>query len=196
MTRASVLLRCSILAAMSQSAATLRHAHSIGRRSALALGFTSASFTFVDQVAAVSNREELENIRARARNNTLSTNNVIIRALRDELLEAKDLEPGWGETTDCRLLEQITRIDEKAANEVRIANERFRLLSQIAKDAPYGSPARSKANALEEVYELGKSTEEKIRERTSNINVRYILDCQEREGGYARRDDDRNDRFR
>jgi len=132
----------------------------------------------VQQVAAVD-KYEFENIRSRASNNTLSTKNVIIRALRDELLDSRDLEPGWGERTDCRLLESITRVDLKAAEEVRDANEKFRLLTQVAKEAPYGSPARSKVDSLEQTYELGKVVEERIRERASNINVRYILDCQD-----------------
>ena len=192
-----MVLRCSVFVALSQTAVTLQSAHSIGRRSALVLGSTYVSSLMgVEQAGAVSNREELENIRYRARNNTLSTNNVIIRALRDELLDARDLEPEWGAPTDCRLLEAITRIDEKAADEVRVANQRFRLLTQVAKDAPYGSPAKSKADALDQVYELGKITEDKIRERASNINVRYILDCQDRDPRKEEiRKEERRDRY-
>ena len=174
----SSMLSVIIHIAIFQSVAALQPAHTTGRRGALVLG-ACASISCVKEAAANNlDREELENIRARAKNNTLSTRNVIIRALRDEMFDASELDNYWG-GTDCRLLESIAKIDDKAADEVRTANERFRLLTQVAKEAPYGSPARRRYEALEETYELGKQIENKIRERASNINVKYILDCQD-----------------
>ena len=159
-----------------QCLAALRAPETARRRSVLVAAATTAAARAWP--AAALSREEYEAIARRAKDNSLTTDNVIIRAIRDDLLDPeRDFRQRKLEGDDCRVLESIVKIDNKAADEVRTGTEQLLKLKSAAMSAPSGTLGDREARALSDSYTFGRSLEERIRERASMINVRLNMDC-------------------
>ena len=98
----------------------------------------------------------------RARTDTLTTERVILRALRDELIPPSDID-------ECDLLLKVENIDKRAADEVARTNGELLKLRAATQDTPY---APEYLRAVEKTYDLGRLVEQRIRERLSQINFK------------------------
>jgi len=144
----------------------------MGRR-ALFVG-AAAAFTACVQPANALTSNELEDVMTRAKNNQLSTDGVIFRAMNDDLIKADEI-------IGCKSLEEIYKIDTRAAQEVRIANDVLLKLSAAEKEkGGWRSTLPSRVNpaSIEDAYEIGRIIEQRISSRASSINVKITLDCQ------------------
>lgn len=166
--------RLALLVSFVQSIAALRIPHVVARRSLL-LG-VATTLTSVKPAAGLSN-EEYESIKARAKSGTLTTDNVIIRAMRDDLLDPDVFRRNNG-SEDCSVLEKLIKVDMKAADEIGKANEQLLKLRAAASASRPGSLADRTKDALRESYEFGRIVEGRIRERSSMINVKLNMECQ------------------
>ena len=98
----------------------------------------------------MSGSEQLDDMKSRAKTGSLTTDRVILRAIRDELLDPKDII-GWGQSADkesCELLLAIDKVDMKAAEEMRTANDSMMKLKTAAAAAPPGSAGSRKSDSL------------------------------------------------
>ena len=102
--------------------------------------------------------------------NSLTTDRVIVRALREQMLEPRDIR-------SCDELESVYKIDIKAADKLRELNDELSKLSAATKETIY---ERKYQEPLGESYELGRLVERRIRERAQQINVKYVNECNER----------------
>ena len=132
-------------------------------RRALLLGAASLSLTTVVPAALARVDEVVE----RARTDTLTTERVILRALRDELIAPSDID-------ECDVLLKVERIDVKAADEVVRTNGELLKLRAATQDTLY---APEYLRAVEQTYDLGRLVEQRIRERASQINFKYQNEC-------------------
>ena len=101
---------------------------------------------------------------------SLTTDRVIVRAVREQMLEPRDIRT-------CDELESVYKVDIKAADEVLKLNEGLSKLSAATKDTLYETKY---TEPLSESYELGRIVERRIRERAQQINVRYVNECSDR----------------
>ena len=148
------------------------HNMNVGRR-ALLFGAAATLGTTIQPANALSTTD-LEDVMTRAKNSQLSTDGVIFRALNDDLIRADEI-------TSCKSLEEIYKIDTRAAQEVRIANDVLLKLSAAEKkNAGFKNnlPARVNPAAIDDAYEIGRIVEQRISSRASAINVKFTLDCQ------------------
>ena len=109
----------------------------------------------------------IDEIVDRARTGTLSTERVILRALRDEMIEPRDID-------DCDVLEKVEKIDLKAADEIVRTNGDLLKLRAATQDTRY---EREYLRGVENTYELGRLVEQRIRERAAQINFKYQKEC-------------------
>mmetsp|Transcript_1761 Transcript_1761/g.4995 ORF Transcript_1761/g.4995 Transcript_1761/m.4995 type:complete len:239 (-) Transcript_1761:350-1066(-) len=143
----------------------------MGRRSLL-VG-AAAALTASIQPANALTSSEMEEAMNRAKNNQLSTDGVIFRAYNDDLIDPDAI-------SGCKNLEEIYKIDSRAAQEVRIANDVLLKLNAAEKKNGWRSslPSRVNPNSIEDSYEIGRIIEQRISSRASAINVKISLDCQ------------------
>tara|TARA_B110001452_G_scaffold22181_1_gene17770 strand:- start:1859 stop:2374 length:516 start_codon:yes stop_codon:yes gene_type:complete len=137
-----------------------------GRRAVLlgtAASLAPAWFTAVKP--AVANDDNKGN-----KNAGFTTDRVIVRALREQMLEPRDIR-------SCDELEDVYKIDVKAADKLRELNDELSKLSAATKETIY---ERKYQEPLGESYELGRLVERRIRERAQQINVKYVNECGER----------------
>ena len=156
------LLLCTLI--LLQPTCALQPTHSVGRRS-LIFGAAATSLTSLAPAAFA----EKDEVIARAKSGSLTTTKVIFRALRDELIEPKEIE-------ECDPLDKIYKIDLKAAEEMRMISEDLLKLRSATEGTRYRGRYSS---ALDESYELSRLVEQKIRERASEYNALYINECVE-----------------
>lgn len=106
----------------------------------------------------------------RAKRGTLTTDRVIYRAVNDELINPRDID-------GCTELQEIYKIDMKAAEEMRYSNEAMMKLNVAGRDASRRSLGGRNGDVLEESYEIGRLVESRIRERASTINFKIAKEC-------------------
>ena len=140
------------------------HVGSFSRRAAM-LGVAGSLHSLSKPApAAAASKKDLQAIIERAKSNSLTTEFVIQRAVRDELLDPKDI-------TDCKVAERMSRIDRIAADEVRIANGQLDRIARAARDAGQDS------SALDESLRIGGIVEQRITERAQQFSEKFVNEC-------------------
>ena len=144
--------------------------HGVGRRALLAGVVSSFAATVQQPAVAAGERERLDGIIDRAKSNSLTTDNVIYRAMSDSLVEPDEID-------GCRTLEAIYNVDIKAANEVRVTNEAMMKLNAAARETGRRSLNGNNPDSFKDSYEIGRLVEQRIRERASLINFKLAREC-------------------
>lgn len=140
------------------------HVDSFSRRAAL-IGVAGSLHSLSKPApAAAATKNELQAIIERAKTNKLTTEFVIQRAVKDELLDPNEI-------TDCKVAERMSRIDRIAAEEVRIANAQLDRIAQAAKDAGQDT------TALDESLRIGGIVEQRISERAQQFSEKFVNEC-------------------
>ena len=134
----------------------------VGRR-AFVLGLAATPLASVVPAA----HAKVDEIVDRARTGTLTTERVILRALRDELVEPKDID-------DCSVVAMVEKIDIRAADEIVRTNGDILKLRAATENTRY---EREYLRSVEQTYELGRIVEQRIRERASRLNFKYQNEC-------------------
>ena len=126
----------------------------------------------------------------RAKTSSLTTDNVIIRAMNDDLIEVSDI-------SGCNTLKELYKIDQRAAKEVELANDALLKLTASARSSNRRSVKGFNVDALEDAYEVARIVEQRIRTRASDLNVKYVLECEDEPGARkaAREYKDNNERM-
>ena len=182
-----------LLAIAPSVASALHRGPSVASRRSLLVGAAaslSLSGPAVFPVAALRS-DDFEELKERARMGQLTTDNVIIRAMRDDLLDPKDFQSlGRSTKEECRVLDSLMKVDVKAANEVKTANKALLKMRAAAGTAERGKVSEKATEALKESYDFGRIIEGRIRERASVLNVKYVVECEDS----GRREDRDRDR--
>ena len=140
------------------------HVGSFSRRAALLSVAGSLQSLSKPAPAAAATKKDLQAIIERAKSNSLTTEFVIQRAVRDELLDPNDI-------TDCKVAERMSRIDRIAADEVRIANGQLDRIARAARDAGQDT------TALDESLRIGGKVEQRITERAQQFSEKFVNEC-------------------
>ena len=106
----------------------------------------------------------MENVLDRAKRNSLTTDNVIYRAVNPYT----QILPIDG----CSELQSIYKIDIKAADEVKTTNEALLKLSAAASESSRRNLDGVSPEVLKESYSVGRLVEQRIRERATLINLK------------------------
>lgn len=139
-----------------------RTAHGVSRRTLL-LGAAATPLASVVPAAFARVDEVIE----RARTDTLTTERVILRALRDELIQPKDID-------ECDVLLKVQKIDSRAADEIVRTNGEVLKLRTAMQET---SLERDYLRSVELTYDLGRLVEQRIRERAEQMNFKYQNEC-------------------
>lgn len=185
--------RCLLLLAiLSQLVGSLRVPDSIGRRSLLlgaATSLTTSAAAKADDFdwlrgdskysssegqrtskSSFGNYNDVENVLDRAKRNSLTTDNVIYRAVNDILIDPSRID-------GCSELQSIYKIDIKAADEVKTTNEALLKLSAAASESSRRNLDGVSPEVLKESYSVGRLVEQRIRERATLINLKLGREC-------------------
>ena len=161
-------LAAALLVLVAAQVAAALSVGSFSRRAAL-LGVAGSSLHSLSKAfpaAAALSDAEMQGILDRAKTNRLTTDGVILRAVRNDLLDPNDI-------TDCKIAEKMSRIDMEAAEEVRIANGKLEKMIHAAKAAG----ADSKIPPLAESLRVGGIVEQRISQRAQQFSERFINEC-------------------
>lgn len=151
----------------------------------------AAAATSVQQPAMAGNIDDaaqIEGILDRAKRGALTTDNVIYRAMTDQLVDPSQID-------SCEVLERIYKVDLRAAEELRKTNDEILKLAAAAGDSDRSSLDGKSPQSLRESYTIGRLLEARIRERASLINLKYARQCNadnDFEERYSRDDDSRS----
>jgi len=121
------------------------------------------------------NVNDIDRVLDRAKRDSLTTDNVIYRAVNDILIDPNRIDIRGG--NGCKELQSIYRIDVIAADEVRKTNEAMLKLSAAATESSRRSLEGAEPNVLRESYQIGRLVEGRIRERATLINLRLGREC-------------------
>ena len=116
--------------------------------------------------AAAMQAEELQAILERTKTDSLTTDNVFTRAVRNDLIDPKAI-------IDCKDLAKIAFVDKQAAEEIRVANYELDTLYKAYTDVR----AYRKAKAIKESLELGKLAQTRIETRAQMFDDKYNTEC-------------------
>ena len=114
--------------------------------------------------ASAAARPDVEAVIERAKKGALTTDNVIVRALREDMLNPLDI-------SSCEVIEQMSMIDVKAADEVRNSN------AQLARLIDASKTAGTSSDALDKSLMIGTLVEQRITKRAQEFNQKFITDC-------------------
>jgi len=163
------MMRRLILVALIDSTVTFRLPQSVGRRTFL-LGAAATAFVQQPATAKEEAPADIDRVLDRAKRNALTTDNVIYRAMTDNLVNPREIE-------GCSVLDAIYKVDLKAAEEIRLTNEALLKFASAANDAERRNLEGNNPTSLKESYDIGRLMETRIRERASLINFKLAREC-------------------
>jgi len=168
-----VSLRACILLALTTQSACLRFGAVVNRRTAVlaAAGSLGAPWLTPPNAYAVG-KEETAAIIKRASEGKLSTEAVIGRALRNDMLDPKQL-------IDCATLDNVAKIDNQAGQELQLANSKLSKLAKAAAKNTEDGDADEKeiVDTLNAALKISSQAEQRISSRVSMIMGRYNSEC-------------------
>jgi hypothetical protein len=166
------MIRALLFLAIVTVAVSLR-AVSLDRRGAIIAAVGAAATPWLNPGSAHAlEGKDLQGVIARAKGGSLATEAVIGRALRNDMIDPKQLP-------DCPTLEKVFKIDQDAAQEMKLANGKFQKLLNAAKKNVDSGDEKEVAvvSTLEKAIQVSRMAEGRIEQRIGVLGDKYNTEC-------------------